>query len=208
MEPPGPFQVQRWGRWRHGPNERAESDAAGSQRRDFLTQSPLAIGQARPQSQWGRGTGRLISLTPVRSLNTTNQAGREVSTSFQWNLVVLRFPPELWWSLASWTPCACSNLWPQMQLAVGTKQNRIKAKLKIILKPNQETDPTVSWKLGHQVAWGERTGLWKTTSLRFLFLALAHMGEAGKHRFWFYDWQLCCLPRSRLLFSILYIKQY
>ena len=148
------------------------------------------------------GAGRLVSLTPVQSLSTTNQAGQEVSTSFQWNLVVLPFPPELWWSLGSWTLCACSSLWPQMQLAVGTKWNRIKAKLKIILKPNQEPDPRVSWRLEHQVAWGGRMGLWKMTSLRFLFLALAQMGEAGKHRFWFYDWQLYCLPHSRLIFSI------
>ena len=153
------------------------------------------------------GAGRLVSLTPVQSLSTTNQAGREVSTSFQWNLV-LRFPPELWWILGCWTLCACSSLWPQMQLTVGTKWNRIKAKLKIILKPNQEPDPRVSWRLGHQVAWGGRTGLWKMTSLRFLFLALAHMREAGKHRFWFYAWQFYCLPHSRLLVSIFYIKKY
>lgn len=89
----------------------------GPKHRFFWYRSPLATGQARPQSQWGRGAGTLIILTPVQSLNAANQAGQEVSTSFQWNLVVLRFPSassETWWfygfhlsSGKAWRPKPC-----------------------------------------------------------------------------------------------------
>lgn len=133
---------------------------------------------ARPghSAKGGRATGRHTILTPVQCLSDTNQSGKLVSTSFQWKVVVLWFPPELWYSLG---PQSCllvqalSHKWSSMW---GTVWNRIKAKLKIILKHNQEPDPRVLWSLGRQVVIGGGLAYVNLAPVRFLFLALGFMG--------------------------------
>lgn len=120
--------------WRHEPNGKStEGHAARSRRQAFLIQfiPSSRSGQGSPrQDEWQADPS---FLTPVQCLNAMNQAGHEVSTSFQWKLMVLWFPPELWWSLGSLTLLVqtlsheCSSMW-------GTEWDGIKAKLKVILK--------------------------------------------------------------------------
>lgn len=68
--------------------------------------------------------------TPAQCLDAINQAAPDVPTSFQWKLVVLRFPPEPWCGLGPLSLFAWSGPQPPTQLSMGDRVQRNPSQIK------------------------------------------------------------------------------
>lgn len=71
-----------------------------------------------------------LVFTPAPCLHAINQAAPDVPTSFQWKLVVLRFPPEPWCGLGPPGLFAWSGPQPPTQLSVGDRGKRNPSQIK------------------------------------------------------------------------------